>query len=135
MFNPGTFSLTAGRCVWGGVGGRFNHRSLNVCGAPYPNGPPYHICRWVSFSSDMGLSWHGFRSAPELPDPGAKGGIAAWPKHKALLFTNNAESTVGMRVNITLRASFDDGKSSRIDLNARGSPAAKRANRTHTFLL
>lgn len=58
----------------------------------------------------MGLSWHGFRSAPELPDPGAKGGIAAWPKHKALLFTNNAESTVGMRLNITLRASFDDGK-------------------------
>jgi|EP01046_Picozoa_sp_COSAG06_P066486 hypothetical protein len=64
----------------------------------------------VSQHSDMGQSWYGFRNAPELPDPGAKGGITAWPKRKALLFTNNADSVVGMRLNITLRASFDDGK-------------------------
>lgn len=35
--------------------------------------------------------------------------IAAWPRRKALLFTNNDDSLVGMRLNITLRASFDDG--------------------------
>ena len=91
----------------------FNHRSLNVCPA-YPEnrtkGPPYHICRWASYSSDMGLTWHGFEPLPQLPDPGCKGGTCAWPRQKALLFTNNAESIVGARVNITLRASFDDGR-------------------------
>jgi hypothetical protein len=51
-------------------------------------------------------SWHGFAPIPQLSDPGCKGGTCAWPKRKALLFTNNAESTVGMRINITLRASF-----------------------------
>ena len=38
-----------------------------------------------------------------LPDPGCKGGIAAWPAKKALLFTNDA--TTHGRVNVTLRVS------------------------------
>eukprot|EP01050_Picozoa_sp_SAG11_P023981 SAG11_NODE_4981_length_1704_cov_1.583801_2_plen_155_part_00 len=80
----------------------FNHRSLNWC-----NSSRKGFCRWASFSTDMGLSWHGFAPMPELPDPGCKGGTCAWPRQKALLFVNNAESTVGLRLNITLRASFD----------------------------
>ena len=54
----------------------FNHRSL------------YAKTRYSSLSTDMGLHWHGFGPVPSLPDPGCKGGIAAWPSHKALLFTN-----------------------------------------------
>ena len=38
---------------------------------------------------------------------GCKGGIAAWPAKKALLFTNDA--TTKGRVNVTLRVSTDDG--------------------------
>ena len=54
----------------------FNHRSL------------YAKTRYSSLSTDMGLHWHDFGPVPSLPDPGCKGGIAAWPSHKALLFTN-----------------------------------------------
>ena len=87
----------------------FNHRSLDVCGAPVPvpKGPPYHLCRWTSRSTDDGNHFFDFKPVPSLPDPGCKGGIAAWPAKKALLFTNNAVNLVGMRVNITLRASFE----------------------------
>ena len=63
--------------------------------------------RYRSYSTDDGLTWEGFTAVPSLPDPGCKGGIAAWPAKKALLFTN-AATTVG-RVNITLRVSLDDG--------------------------
>lgn len=111
----------------------FNHRSLNICPA-YPEnktkGPPFHMCRWASYSSDMGLSWHGFTPLPQLPDPGCKGGTCAWPQHKALLFTNNAESAVGYRVNITLRASFDDGKTwpTKVPIGARLSTLPNATN-------
>ena len=54
----------------------FNHRSL------------YAKTRYSSLSTDMGLHWHDFGPVPSLPDPGCKGGIAAWSSHKALLFTN-----------------------------------------------
>ena len=51
---------------------------------------------------------------PALTDPGCKGGIAAWPAQKALLFTNDASwdpktHAPAGRVNITLRVSTDDG--------------------------
>ena len=74
----------------------FNHR-----------GPGHK--RWQSFSDDNGLTWHDFQPAPLLPDPGCKGGIAAWPSKKSLLFVNAA--TTHARVNITLRVSPDDGRS------------------------
>ena len=56
-----------------------------------------------------GLTWNHFEAAPGLPDPTCKGGIAAWPSKKALLFVNAA--TTHGRVNITLRVSLDDGRS------------------------
>ena len=59
--------------------------------------------RYRSYSTDMGMSWYGFAPVPALPDPGCKGGIAAWPAKQALLFTNAA--TTHGRVNITLRVS------------------------------
>ena len=76
----------------------FNHRRDGSSGT-----------RWQSFSDDDGLSWHSFGPAPLLPDPGCKGGIAAWPARRALLFVNDA--TRSGRVNVTLRVSTDDGQS------------------------
>merc|ERR1719231_1487176 len=63
--------------------------------------------RWQSVSDDDGMTWHDFKAIPALPDPTCKGGIAAWPSKKALLFVNAA--TTRGRVNITLRVSRDDG--------------------------
>jgi hypothetical protein len=71
----------------------FDHRKSNT--------------RYRSYSTNDGLTWEGFAPVPSLPDPGCKGGIAAWPAKKALLFTNAA--TTHGRVNITLRVSLDDG--------------------------
>ena len=70
--------------------------------------------RFVSYSDDDGLHWSGFAPVPALTDPGCKGGIAAWPAQKALLFTNDASwdpktHAPAGRVNITLRVSTDDG--------------------------
>ena len=78
----------------------FNHRQTRHAGTPGT--------RWQSFSDTDGLTWHGFEPAPMLPDPSCKGGIAAWPSRKALLFVNAA--TTSARVNITVRVSQDDGK-------------------------
>ena len=79
-------------------------------------------------------SWHGFAPIPQLSDPGCKGGTCAWPKRKALLFTNNAEYTVGMRINITLRASF--GASHRPNKRASNvrPRVAERRTLTHCML-
>ena len=57
----------------------------------------------IADSTNDGLSWGGFAPVLALPDPGCKGGIAAWPAKKALLFTNDA--TTHGRVNVTLRVS------------------------------
>ena len=70
--------------------------------------------RFVSYSDDDGLHWSGFAPVPALTDPGCKGGIAAWPAQKALLFSNDASwdpktHAPAGRVNITLRVSTDDG--------------------------
>eukprot|EP00051_Salpingoeca_urceolata_P007498 m.98161 g.98161 ORF g.98161 m.98161 type:complete len:156 (+) comp15262_c1_seq1:1114-1581(+) len=59
-------------------------------------------------TDDDGLTWTSLAAVPELPDPGCKAGIVAWPAAKALLFSNVATTTA--RVNVTLRASFDDGQ-------------------------
>lgn len=63
--------------------------------------------RWKSYSDDGGMTFYGFAPVPKLPDPGCKGGIAAWPAGKALFFVNDA--TTHARDNITLRVSTDDG--------------------------
>eukprot|EP00051_Salpingoeca_urceolata_P007499 m.98171 g.98171 ORF g.98171 m.98171 type:complete len:400 (+) comp15262_c1_seq2:14-1213(+) len=70
--------------------------------------PTVKNCRWQSISDDDGLTWTSLAAVPELPDPGCKAGIVAWPAAKALLFSNVATTTA--RVNVTLRASFDDGQ-------------------------
>ena len=77
------------------------------CGPPGSNAPRY--CRWKTFSDDGGATWSppAGEPMPMLPDPGCKGGIAAWPERKALVEVNAA--TTHGRVNVTLRVSLDDG--------------------------
>jgi hypothetical protein len=78
----------------------FNHR------VSHTNITPSRT-RYQSFSDDDGATFHSFAPIPSIPDPGCKGGTCAWPAEKALLVTN-VDST-SKRVNVTLRASFDDG--------------------------
>ena len=82
----------------------FSHRVL-----PQPGGCGDNVtsCRWHSLSGDGGVSWGKPFPVPDLPDPDCKGGIAAWPSKRALLFVNNDSET--QRVNVTLRVSYDDG--------------------------
>ena len=47
--------------------------------------------RYRSYSTDMGMSWYGFAPVPALPDPGCKGGIAAWPAKQALNYSTAPE--------------------------------------------
>ena len=77
------------------------------CGPPGSAAPRY--CRWKAFSDDGGNTWAppAGEPMPQLPDPGCKGGIAAWPERKALVEVNAA--TTHGRVNVTLRVSRDDG--------------------------
>ena len=85
--------------------------------------------------SVLGLSWHGFGPLPSLPDPGCKGGIAAWPRQKALLFTNAAKQ-VGLGAcygNSWIQAKWADHAMEDVHACvAQWRPRRSRAQRTRT---
>ena len=67
-------------------------------------------CRWHTESADGGKTWTAPTPAPMLVDPSNAAGIAKWHTRSsvALLFSNTASQSA--RANITLRVSFDAGK-------------------------
>lgn len=68
--------------------------------------------RQVAVSPDGGLTWAGQRHDPALIEPACQGSLRryAWPEQgrSVLLFSNPAHERE--RVNMTLRASFDEGQ-------------------------
>ena len=70
-------------------------------------------CRTQSLSSDGGLSWFPPADVPDLTEPVCQASIIryGWPhakKKSCLLFLNPADA--GKRQNMTIKASFDEGK-------------------------
>ncbi len=68
--------------------------------------------RQVAFSTDGGESWTGQRFDPSLPEPICQAALRRYPRPEGtdrdvLLFSNPASDSA--RVNMTVRASFDDG--------------------------
>ena len=84
-------------------------------------------CRQVVLSEDGGLTWKDQRLDPTLIEPRCQAALErySWPgstNRSVLLFSNPASES--KRVNLTVRASFDEGQTWPVSRVLHGGPAA-----------
>lgn len=83
-------------------------------------------CRAESFSADGGQTWSSPKPCPQLVEPRCQASILRydWPREKEpgrILFSNPASAT---RTNMTLRISYDDGKTWPVSRVLHAGPSA-----------
>ena len=83
--------------------------------------------RQIAISADGGLTWRGQRSDPALIEPICQASVIAYPKPgrsggELILFANPASKTE--RVNMTVRASRDEGESWGSHVTLHAGPSA-----------
>lgn len=80
--------------------------------------------RKVSRSADAGMTWSDALPDPDLPDPTCQGSILSYPgQNNFYIFFSNAANS-SKRINMTIKASTDDGNSWRRTYQVHTGPSA-----------